>query len=258
MTMMGHNNPPTDEQLLAEQLQGLEQRLIAEAKELIKRQEELLGAVARAPVAIDDDVVAGKMGDFIKQLRDCKTKLDSMREEKKKPFAVLSNSVQAFFKGYIEPLDTGMKTIKGRLDTYLIAKEQRERVAREAAARAEREAAEAKAREAAAAEDARMTGDATASMEQAVQHEAAAVQLEKEAQGKAADLTRTRGIYGSTTSLRKVWVGEIENRTEINLEALRPYLSEDSLQKAINMAVKAGIREIKGVKIYEKATSVSR
>ena len=57
---------------------------------------------------------------------------------------------------------------------------------------------------------------------------------------------------GHSQHLRKPWVGEIEDPEKVPHE----YCIPD--QKLINQAVKMGVREIPGVKIYQKVTAVHR
>lgn len=57
---------------------------------------------------------------------------------------------------------------------------------------------------------------------------------------------------GHSQHLRKVWVGEIVEHAGVP----REYCSPD--QKLINQAVKMGVRDIPGVKIFEKITPVHR
>ena len=59
-TMTGHNFPPTDADPLMERLRD-------DHAGLLERRDELLGGIERAPDAIDDEVTAGKMADFVEQ-----------------------------------------------------------------------------------------------------------------------------------------------------------------------------------------------
>lgn len=61
-----------------------------------------------------------------------------------------------------------------------------------------------------------------------------------------------RSDTGASASFRKQWVGEIEDP-----DAVPRAMCEPSMKK-INEAIKAGIRSIKGVKIYEKTTTILR
>lgn len=67
---------------------------------------------------------------------------------------------------------------------------------------------------------------------------------------KVENVIHTAG--GHSQHLRKQWVGEIEDPEKIPHE----YCVPD--QKLINQAVKMGVREIPGVKIYEKVSAVHR
>jgi hypothetical protein len=67
---------------------------------------------------------------------------------------------------------------------------------------------------------------------------------------KPETVTHTAG--GHSQHLRKMWVGEIEDPKKVPHE----YCVPD--QKLINQAVKMGVREISGVKIYEKVSAVHR
>jgi hypothetical protein len=59
-------------------------------------------------------------------------------------------------------------------------------------------------------------------------------------------------------TLRTVWVGEIVDKKAVDLESLRPFMSDDVLQKLVNAAVKAGFRELRGVKIFERSDAMVR
>lgn len=61
-----------------------------------------------------------------------------------------------------------------------------------------------------------------------------------------------RSESGASSHIRMQWVGEIEDEPMIPIE----YCSPD--QKKINNAIKMGIRQIAGVRIWEKPTSILR
>jgi len=67
---------------------------------------------------------------------------------------------------------------------------------------------------------------------------------------KPENVIHTEG--GHSQHLRKQWVGEIEDPEKVP----REYCSPD--QRLINNAVKMGVREIPGVKIFEKVSAVHR
>lgn len=63
---------------------------------------------------------------------------------------------------------------------------------------------------------------------------------------------RSRGSFGAIASLRETWVhGEVD-RAKLDLESLRIWFSEESIDKAIRAAIRAGVRELKGVSIHQE------
>lgn len=168
-----------------------------------------------------------------------------------------ARTVDGFFRGITDPLDQLKTRVSRRLTAYLTAKATRERQAREEEARKLREEAERQAAAAAVVEDAAPEAAAVV-MEQAIATEAQAEQAARAAQAKPAELSRTRGEVGSVASLRTRWVGEVTDRATLDLEALRPYLPLAALQTALNGAIKAGAREIRGATIYQESSAAVR
>jgi hypothetical protein len=104
-----------------------------------------------------------------------------------------------------------------------------------------------------------------ASLDAAVQAEQAAetaradlARAEQAATVKAAELSQTRGEYGSLSSLRTVWTFDGLDRDGIDLEALRQHFPSDGLEKAVRAFIKAGGRDLRGVRIFEATTAVVR
>jgi hypothetical protein len=248
---IGHNMPPNDVQLLNHDLE-------TKADKLIERQTQLLAAVNRIPATCEDDVIAGKIGDLIKQIGACTKSLNGMRVSEKEPYLTLGRTVDGFFNRFIDDLDNAKSRAARPLENYLRKKEDEKRAAAAEAARVERERAEQMAREAQELEAARMHTAAQSTMNEAVRAEEQAVASEKIAESKPADLARTRGDYGSVSTLRTTWAGEILDRNALDLKLLMPYISEDVLQKALNAFVKAGGRSMAGAKIFEKSTATVR
>jgi hypothetical protein len=111
---------------------------------------------------------------------------------------------------------------------------------------------------AAAMEAAQQTETAAAIMDAAVIQEQTANRLDKEAEARPAELSRTRTETGALASLRTVWIGEIVDITALDLNQLRHHISPAALQTAINSFVKAGGRELAGAKIFEQSNVVVR
>lgn len=196
--------------------------------ELLVRKAELIDAMQRVPDEIGDDAVSGKVGDFVKQLTSCGKALDDARKQEKEPFLEAGRQVDAFFRGPIDEIDAAKKECARRQTAYLTKKEAAER----ARLKAEADALAAKAKDEAALE--------------------AAIKIEEAATStKAAELTRVTSNHGTTVSLRSEWTFRNLDREAIDLGKLRPYLPIDALEKAVRAAIKAGVRKIDGVEIYE-------
>lgn len=255
--LLHHNQPPPD-LLVGEPLR---EKLEDENRDIIERAEELLEASTRVP-PIDSDDVASKVGDYIKQLTALTKTAETRRTTAKEPYLEGGRNVDGFFKSITDPVTKTKETVQKRLTVYLREKEERARRERMEEERRAREAAEAARRE--AEEKARAAADAAA-LDAAIEAErgaeTAAADLAKAtaaAEVKPAELSRTRGEYGSVSSLRTEWVFEDIQRTNLDLESLRPYLPEEGLKQAIRAFIKAGGRELRGVTIYETTAAVVR
>ena len=252
-----HNNPPAD-LLVGEPLR---ERLEDENRDIIERCDELLEAATRVP-PINDDDTAAKVGDYIKQLTALAKTAETRRTSAKEPYLEGGRNIDGFFKAITDPVSKTKDGVQKKLTIYLREKEEQARRARLEEERKAREAAEAARREAeerarAAASAAQL--DAAIEAERAA--ETAAADLAKAtaaAEVKPAELSRTRGEYGSVSSLRTEWVFDNLDRAQLDLEALRPYLPSDALEKAVRAFIRAGGRELRGVEIYETTAAVVR
>lgn len=230
--------------------------------EILQRAQELLAAAQRVPETVADEETAGKVADFIKQLTACNKAAEGARVAEKEPHLAASRVVDGFFKAVTDPLDTAKKGIEKRLTAFLRQKEEAARKERERIAADERAAAEA-ARKAAEAAEAAIhdpTGLAAAiDAEEAARKAAAdAERAQKAAEVKAADLSRSRGEYGSLASLRTFWDFADMDRAALDLETLRQHIPADALEKAVRSYIKAGGRELRGVRIFENTQASVR
>lgn len=243
---IGGNNPPVTS-LLTEEYKGLSERI-----------EAALASAGRAPEVIEDDEVQGRFGDLIKILTKLAGESEDARKAEKQPYLDAGRDVDGFFSGLSSKIDATKRILLGRCTAYLQKKEAIERAAREAEAR---KAAEEQARAIAAAERAQDQGDTDTAIEklaEASAAETAAVVAATEARAKPADLVRTHGAGGSVSTLKKEWTFTVEDRAKIPLEQLRPYLSADAVDKAIKAFIKAGHRELSGVRIFEQPKAMVR
>jgi hypothetical protein len=226
---------------------ALPELLLEQHGRLLERRDELLAGAERVPT-VDSDEAAGKVGDFLKQLDGCRKNADATRVGEKEPYLSGGRAVDGFFKRIIEPLDKARKPVKANLDKFLIAK-------REAEAR-ERAEAERKARE-----EATRLADAAktdADLDRAIAAESAQREAAKHADVNAAELSRTRGDHGAVASLRTSWASEVLDIHAVDMRQIQRYLPIAAVEQAIRAAVRDGVRELAGVRIYEKHDTVVR
>lgn len=245
--MLGHNNPPSDQELLAEELMERNRAIIERAAALLKAEE-------RAPKVLETDEHASAVVEFIKQINTCTKGLEDARKREKEPFRVKAAAVDTFFKANMDALDRVLSRVRVGLDQFTKAKHAAEqRRLEEEAARQKREA-DQKAQVAASLEKVN-AGAAELALEDALAAESNAAKYETAAV-KTSGLTSVRSESGAAASLRTTWVGEIENVNALDLDKLRFLIPADALQKALNAYVRQGGRELKGAKIYEKTETV--
>lgn len=252
MTMIGHNNPPTDHEMIREELKDRNAKVL-------DRTEKLVEAADRAPDTIEDQDTADKMADLSKQITVCINALEDRRKTEKAPYWDMCKVVDGFFGDKNDILTAAKNRIKKVERDWLSAQEKKERERRAELEREAKAARDEEIRKAAELEEAGKKTQSEAVMQKAISHDHDAAFFGEAAQARGSAVAVSVGMdTGAKSSLRYVWTGEIEDRDAVDLEKLRPYISNDVLQKAINSAVKAGARTIKGVKIYEKADVVTR
>ena len=235
LAVPGHNHPPSDAAILRDQLGQTHAELSARA-------DELIAGIARMSPAIDSDEVERKAIEFAKQIAAHEKLCDGTRKTVKAPYAEAVKVVDAFFGNMVDPLKAGRDVVLRKLTVFQSAKAEAERLAREEAAR--------KAAEEAAVAAAKVETDAD--LAQAIAKEEQAAVAIQATEATTADLSRSRGQYGSVASLRSTWDFTIEDVNSVPREFL---MVNDAAVKA---ATKAGRREIPGVKIFQKKQTVVR
>ena len=253
----GHNLPPPD-------LDPLLERLREDHADLIKRRDELLGAIERSPAEIEegDEELAGKLADFVdKQLIAFVKHAEAVHKHDKAPFLQAGRTVDSFLHALIDDINKGKAKVNAVRKAYADAKATKERLRREEEARLAREEQKRLEREAAEkAAKMRDQGDlerALLAEESAKQAKIDAEQAEAAAAAKPAELGKSRGVHGGQTTLKQFWnVAEIDRGT-IDLEALRQHFTDDALKKAANSWRDAnktfleGGGTLTGARIYE-------
>jgi len=194
---------------------------------------------------IHDDFVAGHAADFARDLKAAANALDETRTRIKKPVLHAQRLIDGRAKKLTDQVTAAVREVETRVTAYLRAKE----VAARAAAEAEAARLQAEAEQATA--EALRTGDITES-EAAINLYEASQQADELANAKALELTRTRGVGGALTALKDNWVAELEDITKVPAAYLQ---LNDSVVKA---AIKTGVRDIPGIRIWNDAKAFVR
>ena len=235
---VGHNLP-------GDPLEALRLQLTDRNGDLMARRDELLAGVAKVPEKIEDEDMSSRVTDFTKQIKTARKLGKDRHGEDKKPHLEAGRAVDAFYKDITDPLDQAARTLESKLTVYQRQKMEKERQRREEEAR--RAAEEAKARE-----EAMQTDE---DLEAAVKAEEEASRAAEATQAKPADLGQVRGDY-AVSSMRGTWTFKITG--VVDLEVLRPYFTQDAIDKAIRAAIKDGVRDpaIRGVHIFKDFKAV--
>ena len=238
---MGHNNPPSEIEILEERLAS-HTDLAAEYDRLAQRE---------APEAIEDEQAAGDITLYLKAVKDLGSRVEKVHKAEKAPYLECGKRVDGWKNDYL----ANLKTLSDKFAPLLLAfnkkKDEEERQRQLEAAKRAAEEAEKLRQESKAHEDAGIVDTATDLLQAAHDSNRKAESLTINAlSAKPGTFGKSRA-GGATASIRAPWVGKIENVAAIDLEKLRPFFSEDSLQKAINAFVRDGGRQLNGVNIYQ-------
>lgn len=237
---IGHNKPPSEMEILQ---QRLEENYIEEAMEYRRLAEKEI------PETVEDEQSAGKLTDHIKAIGGLKRKITDVHKKEKSIYLECGRVVDGWKTTYESNLAKLIEKASAPLQIFLNKKAEEERQRQLEIAKKAREEADKLAAEALAHSQEGIEDTANDLMDAALQSEQKAFMI----QSSALEVKgRARSISGASASQKFVTVGEIESLAAIDLEALRKYFTEDSIQKALNAAVRDGVREIRGAKIYQK------
>ena len=196
-------------------------------------------------IGIHDDFVAGHAADFAKDLKAAANALDETRTRIKKPILHAQRLVDGEAKKLADRVASAVREVEARVTAYLRMKEAEARAAAEAEAQRLAEAAH----NAMLAADAINTPEADDAAVQAV-HEAQIA--ESQANARALELTRTRGVGGALTALKDNWTYEI-----VALHAVPQHLLQVN-DAAVRLAIKQGQREIPGLRVFNDSRAMIR
>jgi len=238
---IGHNNPPSETEILIDLLAQKE-------KELRHRMK-----FAPAPAEIADEQQAGRITDEIKAVKNIIRLVSDIHSTTKKPYLECGRIVDAWKKRLEVELEVICSTFAKPLNVFLDKRAQEERARQIEEARLERERAEALAAEAQAHAQAGISDTANDLLDAAVSSEAMANRIEDHAYtATPSQLAKSRSMHCATASQKLVWIGEIQNISAIDLNKLRAYFTTDALQKAVNAFIRDGGRSLDGVLIEQR------
>lgn len=213
--------------------------------------QELTTVTANWEVRTLDDMSAGT--DLMKRIGAAIRTLDETRGTWVRPLNDYVRRINERFKGLMGPLKDAREALRARMGTF---QAELDRKAEEEAARALKELEEKALAEAKALEDEAARLAAQGKVDEAVEVSAAASEKITEAietpQPVAIAPQQHRGAYGSTASMRETWHWEVVdiNKTPPDLLWVR--------EKEINALVRAGRREIPGLRIFSTKKMVAR
>lgn len=204
-------------------LEALRDELAVRNKPWLDRVRELLEDSTNVPASVTDANVEN-VQDFVKSVKACVAEGDkNLRPKEKEPYLSAGRTVDGFFATLIGDLHKMLSPIEVRLTSYLKAKADREKLERDALAAMDSSPPSPTTRE-----------------------------------PSRAELSRSRGAYGSVASLRSMWTFRDLKRETLDLEKLRPYIPAPALETAVRAYIKAGGRSLKGVEIVVDEKAVVR
>lgn len=201
-----------------------------------ERVDALEGAAGRA--IANDEETAGRCADLQRQIAAAAKHVEDTRKSVKEPYFEAGRAVDTAAKAYSNRLTDALNKVRRVLEDHLRHEEQKRRAAEEQRRREEaaRLAAEEERRRAAAA---------------ANEPEPEPIYEPEPMPMRAPEPVRARGDYGSTATGVKVWKSEVENYDQAFKAVKGNANVREAIDKAIQQRVKAGDREIKGVRIFE-------
>lgn len=241
---IGHNQPPPEEQVKIDFREGM----IEKHPQFEQRIADLRAGADRA--VVDTAEKAALAGDLVKQIRAMEGAVNDTHKTVKQPYLDAGRVADAEKNRLLADLTEAKNIITAKQTEFLRVEEAKREAARraeEARARAEAEAAAEAERQRAAAEG---QGD-VAAME-AVEAVAAPVVI-----AKASEPIRSADT-GVIVSGRKEWQSQVNDYTLAVIEVLDDEGVRQAVEKAVARRVKAGVRQIAGVHIWQATKAVTR
>lgn len=238
----GDNFPPSP---------TIPERLSEAYADIIADIDAIAGRANRAPkeVKTKDDFDA--VGEIVKAATAAFKRADKARETEKAPFLKAGTEVDGWFRTPKDRMSCIIEALTERANAY------NKRIAAEQRAKAEAEMRRAREEENRRLEAARKAEEDNRLADAAKHTAAAEVAAEKaeaatiKATASVEEITKTTSAAGVKSAAKTVWKHEIQDYAKLDVNAIKPYLKREAVDDAIKMAVKLGLRELSGVKIYE-------
>ncbi len=252
---IGHNNPPLEFPARRDPLvtDDLSKHLAEVYTLLLNNEIEPLAKRANAaPQKITSDEDLKIWADIAVDARKLKQKIDTLRDNEKKPFWNAGKKVDAFFNPTIERAGRIFDAGEEKATAYDRQKKADARAAQEAETR--RLAEEAAARQAAAATAAEF-GDDAAAQEHTAAAAAADEQLTQAQNEPPQDVdTRVRSDSGTVASSKTEWKFEIADYAKVDLNALRAFIPPKEIDKAVRalLRIQKDAAKVEGIRFYEE------
>lgn len=249
---IGHNQPPSELETIMNAVKERSEIVLFPLRNLMNKGKEEFSGI---PITTPEQ--CSKVSDFTKELKSTAKKVEAMRVAEKEPFKAAGDAVHAYFKVILDSVDKMTDSLNQAITLHLNEELRKKRILDEAAAAEARKAAEAQLQNAVNLDNSGLTAQANNSLSKAQTNINAAQRLETTASARPADIVRTRGDT-SLATLRTVWVGKITDKDKLDLNQLKPFISDADLQKFVSAFVRAGHRQLDGVSIYEESTAAIR
>lgn len=240
--VVGGNNPPTIAEILAER----HAKLFALVEPLAKRANAL-------PKDITTDEDNLKLGEVVIDARAAAKLLEGARVAEKEPYLTGGREVDAAFKASLDRLAKMADGLTQRASAYAHQKKMEERRRAEEEAKRLREEEEKQRRLADLEYD---LGNDDVASEHAGKAEGLSQRADTAATtatASAADLTRARSDNGTVATASDKWDFRVADWSKVDLEALRPFIPVEVLEKALrrHVQIHKGSKPITGVEFVE-------
>ncbi len=223
-----HNQPPLEDRLVMDFEGDLRDA------GLIGRIEEIVASSGRAP-EINDQTVAGKVGDLITLARTCRKEVETRRETHNRPLLTAQRALKGRADALLQPMDDAVTSLRRGLDAYM-ADETR------------------KARESQRIADdhARIAREAAAKAAEAAERNEPAPPPAPIIEPTSIEQPVARGDMGARVGTRTVWKHKIESLRQLPDAILKNERVVEAIDKVIAAQIRGGARAIKGCMIWDE------